>query len=245
LTTRTPEQRDLVFSRTGINSGGVGPGDHARVLLHRLVVTSRIEHCTLPETQALSVVVWLAGQQHGSPQDERWRADDPADRAVPRTKVIDLLAGSDEDLRAAAGATLDALADVALVLPPHGEQVIVPTAVHLHLSGGIGLGRPADRLMAAYFNAAEVHKIANGLGFPKAPNRDAAQRNVVGFLTDPERVRALLAEAPEPARRWVTTIARQGPRVRTYAFQCGDPYGYNPNGKFAFSPYGSGNPDID
>lgn len=174
LTTRTPEQLDLIFARVGLIRGAVARGDHARVLLHHHASTSLIGFCTLPQIQALSAVAWLAEQQHGSQQGEYWRADDPADRAVPRTQVLDLLAGTDPNLRADADATVSELADMALVLPPHGEQVIVPNAVHLQLAGGMGLGRPAEHLIAAYLNAPEVHKIATGLGFPKAVGRDAA-----------------------------------------------------------------------
>ncbi|GIH71381.1 helicase-associated domain-containing protein [Sphaerimonospora thailandensis] len=245
LKTRSREQLDLILARGGLVKGGVARRDLPRVLLQHRVATSLIGFCTLPQTQTLAAVAWLAERQYGSIGGEFWRAEDPAERAVPRTRVIDLLAGADASLRAAAEATLTELADMALVLPPHGDQVIVPNAVHAHLAGALGLGRPAGQLIAAYFNAPEVHKIAMGLGFPKAAGRDAAERNVVGFLTDPARVRALLAEAPGSVREWVTTIARHGSRVRTHAFHHGGVYGYNPNNKFVFHPGGSGDPNTD
>ncbi|MCT9929040.1 helicase-associated domain-containing protein [Planotetraspora sp. A-T 1434] len=244
LKSRTPEQLSLILARAGIVQGEVAPRDYARFLLQYHFATSLIGFCTLPQTQALSAIAWLAEREHGSLDGAYWRPDDPEGRAVPRTQVLDLLAGTDAGLRAEADATLDALADLALVLPPHGDQVIVPNAVHLHLAGG-GLGRPAAQLISAYFNAPEVHKIADGLGFPKAAVRDAAERNVVGFLTDPARLRGLLAGAPESVREWAAVIARQGSLVRTHAFQYGGGYGYSSSGRFTFSPGGSGDPDSD
>ncbi|MEZ0073911.1 helicase-associated domain-containing protein [Planotetraspora sp. GP83] len=245
LKSRTPEQLGLILARAGIVQGDVGPRDYARFILQHHFATLLIGFCTLPQTQALSAIAWLAEREHGSLDGAYWRPDDPAGRAVPRAQVLDLLGGTDAGLRAEADATLDALAELALVLPPHGDQVIVPNAVHIHLAGGAGVGRPAAQIIAAHFNAPEVHKIAVALGLPKASGREAAERNVVGFLADPDRLRALLAGAPESVREWAMTIARQGALVATHAFQYGGGYGYSLNSKFTFRPGGSGDPDTD
>ncbi|MEV5414135.1 helicase-associated domain-containing protein [Thermopolyspora sp. NPDC052614] len=219
LSTRTPEQQAAIFARAELVMRGNADHDAAHLLLRHPAATALIAHCTLPETQVLAAVVWLAEQAYGPFQEGYWSHDDPARRAVPRADVLDIVGGSDPELRSAAEAVLAALQDAAVVLPPHGDQVIVSNLAHLHLGGGLGLGRTAGELMAAYLNAGEVHRVADALGLPKAPNRDTAERAVLATLADPERVLALLAEAPEGVVDWAREILEHGSRLRTLAFR--------------------------
>ncbi|MEU6412866.1 helicase-associated domain-containing protein [Microbispora sp. NPDC046933] len=243
-TKKSPEDRRLILAQVGFTSDDeITPQDLARLLLQPRAALSLARFCTLPQHQALSAVAWLAAQRHG-PLLDLWHGGDPARRAVPRADVIDLLAGSDPVLRAHAAATLDALADAALVLPPHDDQVIVSTGVHADLAEQAGLGRPAAELIGLHFNAPEVHAIAETLGFPKARGREAAERNVLGLLTDQERVRALLAQAPADAREWLLDIIGHGSQVLTHAYQARGGF-YQQAPKYAFRPGGSGDPNTD
>lgn len=243
LETKSSQDRRLILARVGFTSEDeIPPEDLARLLLHPRAALSLVGRCTLPQRQALSAVAWVAVRRHG-PVFDLWRDEDPAERAVPRAEVLDLLAGSDPALRERASATLDALADLALVLPPHGDQVIVSTGVHAHLAEGAGLGRPAEELIGQSFNAPEVHAIAEALGFPKAIGRQAAEQNVLGLLTDPDRVRALLARAPAQAREWLLEIIAHGSRVLTHAYQARGGFYQQP--KYVFRPGGSGDPNTD
>ncbi len=245
LRTRSPDERRLLLARVGfVVDEDIPPQDLARLLLRRQAVVPLVRFCTLPQRQALAAVAWLAAQRHG-PLGYHLEGDDPASRAVPRADVLDLLAGPGLDRRTAADAVLDELAGMALVLPPHGDQVIVPGAVHMDLAGETGLGRPAAELLAAHFNPPEVHAIAEVLGFPNARVREVAERNVLGLLGDPERVRALVAGAPASVRDWLLRLVGHGSRLRTHAYQVHSGYGYQHNVRYVVRPGGSGDPATD
>ncbi|GGO78137.1 helicase-associated domain-containing protein [Nonomuraea cavernae] len=247
LATRSPEQLGLIADRAALRRRGreVSLRDFAQLLAQDHVAAELVKFCTLPDVQALGAVSWLADQRHGPFPEERWRSPDPYDRAVPRSAVLDLLADDDPGLRAEAEATLDRLADQALLLPPHGEQVVAHTYVHRAMMGGMALGRPAGQLISRHFNAPEVHHVAAGLGLEKAANRSAAERNVVTVLTDPERLRALLDRAPEAATRLLELLAHDGPLLETRCFHPAGVYGYNSTGKYTFFPGGSGHQGVD
>ncbi|GAA0399133.1 hypothetical protein Acor_21420 [Acrocarpospora corrugata] len=244
LKAKSAAELRLFLTRAGFpGETDVTPNQLARLLLQHHMTLALVRFCTLPQTQTLAAVAWLAKHHHGAQRGYHWHDGDPADRAVPRSEVIDLLAGADRELRTEAEATLDALAELALVLPPHGKQVIVPAGVQLSLADAAGLGRPAAQLLTAHFNAPEVHRIAVALGFPKASLRDNAQRDIVGLLADPVRVRALLDEAPASVLAHLNDIIRHGSRVRTHVYH--GSYGYLPNPKIRFRDGGSGSPDTD
>lgn len=240
LSAKSTDELRRILARAGFTGDrDVTPRQLARLLLQPYMTPALVESCTLPEIQALSAVAWLATRRHGAPGAARWHAEDPADRAVPRAEVIDLLAGADRQARADAEATLDALAGLALVLPPHGDRVIVPYGVHVGLADAAGLGRPAADLLTAYHNAPEVHRLAATLGFPKAGNRATAQGNVLGLLGDPGRLRALLDEASASVRDHLDTVVRHGSQIRTHAYEV------SYDGKARFRDGGSGDPDTD
>lgn len=235
LGARPADQRAKIYLRAGLAADPGGRRDAAHLLLRHPAATNLIAGCTLPETQALAAVVWLAEQAHGRFREEYWHHDDPARRAVPRADVLDLLAGSDPARRAAAEATIAALEEAALVLPPHGDRVVVSNMAHLHLVGGVGLGRTAGRLLTN-LTAGEVHRVASALGLPKAPNRDAATGAIVATLARPDRVRALLAEAPESTAARLREIVSRGSRLLTHAFRPADVTGYSPDRRYAYAP---------
>ncbi|MFD1545805.1 helicase-associated domain-containing protein [Nonomuraea guangzhouensis] len=229
LTTRAPEQLALLADRGALRVRGREPSleDYAHLLSQDHVLARLMGFCTLPELQALGAIAWLSAQRHGPIPDDYWRAPDPDERAVSRAEVLTLLAGQDQDLRAEAQAALERLADQALLQPPHGERCVVAPYIHRNLADGMGLGRPAAHLIARYFNAPEVHRLAAALGLDKAPGREAAERNVVAFLTDPERLHALLAKAPATATELLDRLAHEGPLLEVRSFQPAGLYGTN------------------
>ncbi|MEU8245867.1 helicase-associated domain-containing protein [Nonomuraea sp. NPDC048916] len=247
LATRTREQLGLIADRAALRRRGREPSlrDYAHLLSQDHVAAELVKYSTLPEVEALSAVSWLARQRHGPFPEERWRSPDPAERAVSRAAVLDLLAGEDAGLRAEAEATLGSLADQALLLPPHGEQVVAHNFVHRAMTGGMSLGRPAGQLISRHFNAPEVHRVAAGLGLEKATNRPSAEQNVVACLTDPTRLRALLEKAPEPAVKLLERLAHEGPLLETRCFHPAGPYGYSSTGRYTFFPGGSGHEGVD
>ncbi|MGI5269142.1 helicase-associated domain-containing protein [Nonomuraea sp. CA-218870] len=247
LATRAPEQLQLIADRAALrrHGGELSPADLARLLGQDYVAAELVKFCTLPDIQALGAVSWLADQRHGPFPEERWRAPDPLSRAVPRSEVVGLLAGDDPRLRAEAEATLDRLADQALLLPPHGEQVVAHNYVHRALADGMALGRPAGQLISRHFNAPEVHRVAAALGLEKAATRAAAEQDVLAVLTDPARLRAMLDAAPEEAKELLQPLAYEGPLVETRCFHPAGPYGYSSTGKYTFFPGGSGHRGVD
>jgi hypothetical protein len=246
LMTRSDEQLDLLAARAGLRRDNrLKPEAFARLLRDEHVTAQLVGFCTLPEFQALSVTAWLAAHRHGAFPLERWRAPDPAERAVPRSEVIDLLAGPDARLRTEAEAVLERLAEQVLLLPPHGELLTAPVFAHRNLARAVGLGRPAGELIAAHFNAPEVHRLAAALGLGKAPNRQAAEQNVLARLTDAAWLRALLETAPASARELLDRLVDDGPLLEARCFHPAGPYGYSTTDKYVHQPAGSGHEGAD
>ncbi|WP_219465156.1 helicase-associated domain-containing protein [Nonomuraea rhizosphaerae] len=241
LATRTPAQLSLLADRGALRSRGrePSPDEYVHLLQQEQVIARLAGFCTLPDLQALRAISWLSAQRDGPFPEDRWAA---GDRAVARTEVVGLLAGHDETLRAEAEATLDRLADQALLHPPHGEQIVAPSYVHRYLTTDLGLGRPVARLISQYLNAPEVHRLATALGLDQAPSREAAQRNVVAYLTDPARLRTLLDKAPASAKELLDRLAYEGPGVEVRCFHLAGSYGSN---KYTFFAGGSGHAGAD
>lgn len=209
-----------------------------RMLVHTGDAAVDVESCTMPEYQLLGAIAWASTRAHGAlPQDSWWHARQP-ERPVPLAAVLRLFAPEDRD---AAEALLSGLAEREL-LSRRRDTVAVPTHVHLATAQAIRLGRPAAELLRRYFNAAEVHHVAAGLGFAKAPNRDAAERDIVRVLTDPALLKDLLATAPEAATDLLEQLSHGGPWVRAACFATSAPYS---NAKYMFDPRGSGSAAAD
>ncbi|WP_055588943.1 helicase-associated domain-containing protein [Peterkaempfera griseoplana] len=214
-------------------------GDHSTARALGLLDTA--------ELQLLVAVARLADLRHGplpalaDPGGE----PDPAERAVPREELLQAVA-TDPGARRAAEERLDRLAARALVLPPHdGRLLSVPMLLHRRSAELRGLGRPVDRLLTEAFNAAEVHRVAAGLGLPAARSRDLAQRAVTTLLGDPAEVRALVAQAPPQAQDVLGRLVPGPPQLHTRCFT--SQYGYYAAGraKFLFRAAGSGDPGVD
>ncbi|MER5862515.1 helicase-associated domain-containing protein [Kitasatospora sp. NPDC002040] len=143
LSGRTVEQLTVLLERRQLPYAGVpGLAEPARLaafLLGSPSVRLALTTLNLAELQVLSAVAVLAEQRHGPAPAPVATAPagfagrrlggataaplDPADRAVPRAALLALLGEAAEPL-------LDGLAERALLLPPHGDQLTVPAAVH-------------------------------------------------------------------------------------------------------------------
>ncbi|MFF3062299.1 helicase-associated domain-containing protein [Streptomyces sp. NPDC057909] len=212
-------------------------GDEATVLAVAELVT--------PELQVLGAVAQLAEQVHGPVAADRWAVVEPSTRAVPRARLLDFLAGAPGVRRDAAEKALDRLVRLALVLPPHGKGVSVPSLLHRQARELAGFGRPAGVLFTAAYPAATVQKIAKALDLPRARLRDEVQRQILAVLASPERVRALAAAAPPRAEALLEALVEGPPLLRTRCFV--PVYGYweGPGTKFSFRPEGSGDEGTD
>ncbi|WP_127359984.1 helicase-associated domain-containing protein [Actinacidiphila soli] len=250
------EQRDLPQA-AGYGSRGLTTlGQLAEHLLTGPCVSRALREVTLGDLQVLVAVARLAERLHGpleggvptAPGQFGYPAvragQDPAKRAVPRRQLLDWLADGAEQ-RADAEAALERLAERALILPPHTAKVSVPLLFHQRVAELQGLGGPADALLSAAYNAPEIHRIAEGLGLPKARTRNAAQLQIATLLGDPQRVRELVATAPGEARDLLDKLVAGPALLRTHCFTTQYGYYSGPNSKFLFRAGGSGDPGTD
>lgn len=80
-----------------------------------------------------------------------------------------------------------------------------------------------------------------GAGNDPGRGRAEVQGRITEHLSDPDRVRSLLAEAPDEARDMLRRLVQPGAVLATYCFEQQDPY----SGKYVFAAGGSGDPDAD
>ncbi|MFF3597334.1 helicase-associated domain-containing protein [Kitasatospora indigofera] len=263
LTTRTAEElTELLEQRRLPWTGAAGLDDPARLaeqLLGSTSVATALAGLNAAETQVLTAIAVLAERLHGPAPRAAAPAGlsgfagtqaahrqgpgggsgpDPAERAVPRPLLLETLGGR-------AAAELDALAGRALLLPPHGDLLVVPALLHERVPELRGLGRPAGVLLTAAYRAGEVARVADALGLPRSRNRDEAQHLVEEHLRDAGRLRATLADAPPEAAALLAVLVAGPPRLRTYCFVSDTGGYYGSGGKFLFRPDGSGDPGAD
>ncbi|MGW7006267.1 hypothetical protein ACWGCW_26490 [Streptomyces sp. NPDC054933] len=249
------EQRDLPQAAAYGRNGLATLGQLADHLLTASSVSRALRDVSLGDLQVLVAIARLAERVHG-PLPTGGTAlsgqfgypvqaeQDPSERAVPRAQLLEWLADGSAQQAAAEGA-LERLASRALVLPPHAAKVAVPMVFHQQAAELQGLGAPVDSLLSAAFNATEIHRIADGLGLPKARTRDAAQRQITALLSDPQRMRELVAQAPGEALELLDKLVAGPARLRTHCFTTQYGYYSGPHSKFLFRPGGSGDPGTD
>ncbi|GAA1928038.1 hypothetical protein GCM10009753_72200 [Streptantibioticus ferralitis] len=249
------EQRELPQAAAYGRDGLATLGQLADHLLTASSVSRALRDVSLGDLQVLVAVAQLAERVHGplptggtaEPGQFGYPAraeQDPAERAVPREQLLDWLADGPEQ-RAAAEDALERLTTRALVLPAHAAKVSVPMLFHQQAAELQGLGGPVDSLLSAAFNAAEIHRISDGLGLPKARTRDVAKRQITALLSDPQQVREVAAGAPGEARELLDKLVAGPARLRTRCFTTQYGYYSGPNSKFLFRPGGSGDPGTD
>ncbi|MEB8339419.1 hypothetical protein, partial [Streptomyces endophyticus] len=256
--TRLLEERDLPASGAPVSVFA----ELARQLLAPASVSRALDCVTLPERVVLAEITAYAAEIHGpvepAPevsahlrhQQATQSGLEPASRAVDRAELLDRIAsggedGEEADRRVVAEAVLVRLADRALLLPPHGDLLTVPVLLHRRSAELQGYGRPLNPLLIDAFKAAEIHRIATALGLPEERTRDAAQHAIVETLSDPERVRALVADAPAEAHDLLAELVPGPPSLATHCFM--SEYGHyaGPHSKFHFREQGSGDPGTD
>ncbi|WP_457028921.1 helicase-associated domain-containing protein [Kitasatospora sp. P5_F3] len=143
LTSRTAEQLTVLLERRQLPYAGVPglaePGRLATFLLGNPSVRLALTTLNLAELQVLSAVAVLAERRYGPAPAPAAKAPagfagrrlsgaavptlDPASRPVPRSALLDLLGDR-------AAPLLAGLAERALLLPPHGDQLTLPAALH-------------------------------------------------------------------------------------------------------------------
>ena len=265
LTSRTPEQlTELLEQRRLPYRGAPGLDDPARLaeeLLSHGSVAGALAALTVPEHQVLAAIAILAERVHGpapapadsgglagfagaraayrlGPAGPRGRVPDPAERAVPRPLLLAALGDR-------ATHELDRLAERALLLPPHGGHLVVPALLHQQVSRLRGLGRPVGVLLTEAYRAAEIHRVAAGLGLPQCRNRDDAQQLVEEHLRDRAAVRRTLADAPPDALELLAALVPGPPLLHTRCFVTDTGGYYGSASRFLFRPGGSGDPGTD
>lgn len=108
-------------------------------------------------------------------------------------------------------ATLQVLAQRALVWPD-GDDLRMAGALWSAFEHPLGLGPPAGALLNG-FPSGQLNLIADALGVPRGRTRDGTMDGVCAALADGERVRALVASAPDDVRDLLMGLAQHGPVV--------------------------------
>lgn len=213
----------------------------AGLLLTEQSVMFGLSRVTAGELGLLAAVALRALEEHGPAP----RAVEPGDRLVSEPELVDRLVGSGLPPRRVAE-VLDGLRERALLLPAPAGWLAVPGLLHAHAADLAGYGSPVDELLTAAFNAPEVKRIAAGLGLGEVRTRAEAQRGVVAVLSDPERVRGMVADAPQDALDLLEHLVPGPPLLRTHCFELiGDGRYYGPGPKFGFRDGGSGDAGTD
>ncbi len=142
---------------------------------------------------------------------------------LPATQLIEAILGTQPPTRDAVaealGVDVDALdaplrplLDRALVWPD-GEKLRVLTPLAEATSWPLGLGRSVGELIGRW-PAAELAALANNLGVPAAGRRADMLAALTGWYADAERVRVLVAGAPEATVNLLAELTWHGPEVQ-------------------------------
>ncbi|MEU5877548.1 helicase-associated domain-containing protein [Spirillospora sp. NPDC047279] len=161
---------------------------------------------------------------------------------VPEKELLSGLGAESGERRAAALAVVESLRSRLLLLPARQGYVGVPAALAQQAGRSVPAARTVHRALTASYNKPEILFIAGGLGLPSAARPEAArsgvQREVVAFLTDQGRVRALVASAPADARELLDRLVEARAKLRTFCFVARA-------GRYGFREDGSGDPATD
>ncbi|MFB7503168.1 helicase-associated domain-containing protein [Streptomyces broussonetiae] len=187
--------------------------------------------------------------------DERSGGIEPYDRLVPEDDLLNWLQEGGASLSWLKSG-LARLREQALLLPAPDGQLAVPARVH-RLAAGQVHGRRVDELLTGAFNAPEVRRIAATLGLGDKLSRGAAQEGITAVLGDPQRVRALVEQAPREAHDLLEHLVPGPPLMHTHCFVsryesmgiASNAYGstrrWHPGDKFTFRDGGSGDAGTD
>ncbi|MFI1579763.1 helicase-associated domain-containing protein [Embleya sp. NPDC020630] len=232
-----------------------GFGDLARFLVADESVMLGLSRVTAGDIALLAAVALRALEEYGPVPDERppvpaWSAAavppsvEPYDRLVSEPELLDRLAAAGIP-REHVAETMDGLRERALLFPAPSGRLAVPSLLHTLAADLAGFGAPAERLLTTAFNASEVRRVASGLGLGDVRTRADAQRGIVAVLSDPERVRAMVADAPRDALDLLEHLVPGPPLLRTHCFvPIGGRY-YGAGAKYTFREGGSGDPGTD
>lgn len=213
-----------------------------------------LSRVTAGDVGLLATVALRALEEHGPVPGARqavpsWstvapRSVEPFERLVSETELLDRLAGAGLP-RGRVAEALNGLRERALLLPAPSGRLAVPGLLHAHAAELAGYGAPVDELLTAAFNAPAIKRVAAGLGLGDVRTRADAQRGIVAVLSDPERVRGMVADAPRDALDLLEHLVPGPPLLRTHCFEVIGGRYYGPGAKYAFREGGSGDMGTD
>ncbi|WP_436791974.1 helicase-associated domain-containing protein [Yinghuangia sp. YIM S10712] len=226
----------------------------AALLLTDQSVLLGMSRVTAGEVGLLAAVALRALEEHGPVTGARqpvptWSMSspptvEPLERTVSERELLDSLAGGGVSRERVAKA-LDGLRERALVLPSPDGRLAVPALLHTNAAELAGYGAPVDELLTSAFNAPEVKRVAAGLGLGDVRTRAEAQRGIVAVLADAQRVRELVADAPQDALDLLEHLVPGPPLLRTHCFVAIGGRYYGPGAKYTFREGGSGDAGTD
>ncbi|MFI6575815.1 hypothetical protein ACIBFB_08435 [Nocardiopsis sp. NPDC050513] len=174
----------------------------------------------------------------GRPGRRVRRLGGPVAQPLHRGELLARIGTWQGTARRAAEAALGELEGRALVWPAGDDRYHLA----LGLVEAFGVHRWGPRVYSACSEVladAELHRVALALGADPTREPATLRRGIVTRLTDPGRVNALLATAPEGA---VTLLRQLAARGRVLATDCFEEDGRS---RYRFRPEGSGDPDTD
>ncbi|MEV2275350.1 hypothetical protein AB0I72_07170 [Nocardiopsis sp. NPDC049922] len=174
----------------------------------------------------------------GRPGRRVRRPNGPVAQPLHRGELLARIGTWQGTARRAAEAALGELEGRALLWPAGDDRYHLA----LGLVEAFGVHRWGPRAYSAFSEilaVTELHRVALALGADPTREPAALRRGIVTRLTDPDRVSALLATAPEGA---VTLLRRLAARGQVLAADCFEEDGGT---RYRFRPEGSGDPDTD
>ncbi|MFE3200854.1 helicase-associated domain-containing protein [Embleya sp. NPDC059237] len=227
----------------------------ARFLVADESVMVGLSRVSAGEVALLAAVASRASEEYGPVPNARppvsaWSTAavppsvEPYDRLVSEPELLDRLAAAGIPQERVAE-TVTGLRERALLLPAPSGRLAVPSLLHTLAADLAGFGAPAERLLTTAFNASEVKRVASGLGLGDVRTRADAQRGIVAVLSDPERVRAMVADAPRDALDLLEHLVPGPPLLRTHCFVAIGGRYYGAGTKYTFREGGSGDPGTD
>lgn len=125
-----------------------------------------------------------------------------------RAALAELLDGDGTGHRSAVDRVVDELIANAVFAADGPDRLVVPDAMAQIFRSPLGLGAPLAELLRDR-SVDSMRRVQRVLGIEKEKNRADTVAAVLGYFADPERVRALVAEAPEDVVQYLIRLAHE------------------------------------
>lgn len=123
-----------------------------------------------------------------------------------RTALADLLDGDGADHRGVVDRVADELIATAVIVCDGPDRLVLPSALAQIFSSPLGLGQPLAVLLGER-SVDAMRRVQSGLGVEKQKNRADTVACLLAYFADPQRVRALVAGAPEDVAQYLIRLA--------------------------------------